>query len=78
MDLLFEVWLNSENAKMSDTLDKIQSRAEQNICLISQASDLISYNQLHNILMSVCFLKKAKNKLKINAELLQTNDKNFF
>ena len=78
MDLLSKVWLNSENAKMSDALDKIQGLVEQNICLLSQESDLISYNQLHNILMSVCFLKKRNNKLKIKAELLQTNDKNVF
>ena len=78
MDLLSKVWLNSENAKMSDGLDKIQSLVEQNICLLSQESDLISYNQLHNILMGVCFLKKTNNKLKIKAELLQTNDKNVF
>ena len=79
---LIQSMVKLEDAKKSDppplSLDEILSLLEQTICLLGQTSNSTSCHRRYNILSSVCSPQKAKNMLKNEVQLLQTNDENPF
>ena len=79
---LIQSMVKLEDAKKSDasplSLDEILSLLEQTICLLGQTSNSTSCHRRYNILSTVCSPQEAKNMLKNEVELLQTNDENPF